>query len=446
MDKLIVSGGSPLKGTIAVAGAKNVALKILVASLLTDEEIILHNVPLIRDVALMLDVLGALGVESKRDGHTIRAKHTHREDAKVPLDVGARLRTSSMVMGPLLARFGTATTPNPGGCRLGARPIGRHVDALIAMGAEITYNSEDGYFYSIAKNGLQGTTVVFPKNTHTGTETLILAAVLAHGQTVLENAAEEVEIDDLIACLNQMGAKIHRANARTIVIDGVKHLHGTEYTIMPDRNEEVTFAIAAVMTKGDLRVEHSQRQFLKPFLVQFKKAGGGMEPIDDTTTRYFYQGSLRPTDVATGAHPGFMTDWQAPWAVLMTQAEGASTVHETVFESRFSYVAELKKMGAHIEFYEPKVKSPETFYNFNWADRVPGSYPAITITGPTPLHNAILSISDLRAGATLILAALVAPGESVIHGVEQVDRGYEQIEERLVAVGAHMTRVKEETV
>lgn len=443
MDKFIIRGGIPLKGQITVAGAKNVALKILVASLLTDDELVIHNVPQIRDVFFMLEVLKVLGVTSAVDGHTVRVKHTHIPKAKVPLDVAARLRTSSMVMGPLLARYGEATTPNPGGCRLGARPIDRHIEALKTMGADITYRSSDGYFYGKTK-GLHGATIRFVKNTHTGTETLILAAVLARGQTILDNAAEEVEIDDLIACLNQMGAKIRREDGRKIIIDGVSALHGTEYSIMPDRNEEVTFAIAAVMTGGDIIVKNSSRKNLTAFLSVFTKAGGHYQPVDNTTTRYLSDGTLRPTDVVTAPYPAFMTDWQAPWAVLMTQAKGVSTIHETVFESRFSYVAELTKMGAHIDFYDPKIENPAGFYNFNWKDRVNGYHQAIRIIGPTRLHNAVLEINDLRAGATLIIAALSAAGESIIHGVEQVDRGYEKIEERLRTLGARIERVTEE--
>lgn len=443
MDKFIITGRVPLKGEIAVAGAKNVALKILVSSLLTDEEIIIHNVPFIRDVTLMLEVLAVLGVRNRRDGHTIHVTHNHIHNVKVPLEVAARLRTSSMVLGPLLARYGTATTPNPGGCRLGARPIDRHISALSHMGADIQYHSDDGYFYANTKE-LRGTTIRFPKNTHTGTETILLAAVLAHGRTTLENAAEEVEIDDLIACLNQMGANIRRTSPRTIVIEGVQKLHGTEYAIMPDRNEEVTFAIAGMMTGGDIIVKNSQRANLTAFLTEFTRAGGNFEEIDDTTTRYCCKGELKATDIITSPHPGFMTDWQAPWAVLMTQARGTSIIHETVFESRFSYVSQLLKMGAHIEFIDPRVPNPEAFYNFNWADRVEGYHQGIKITGPTILHNAVLEIDDLRAGATLILAALSAPGESVVLGVEQVDRGYEKIEERLAALGAKIKRVTEE--
>jgi UDP-N-acetylglucosamine 1-carboxyvinyltransferase len=405
---------------------------------------VVHNVPLIRDVTLMLEVLEILGAVSRIRGHTIYVTHNHIHNAKVPLEVAARLRTSSMVLGPLLARYGLATTPNPGGCRLGARPIDRHIGALKDMGADIQYHSDDGYFYAKTEL-LHGATVRFPKNTHTGTETLILAAVLARGRTVLENAAEEPEIDDLIACLNQMGARIRRTAPRTIVIDGVRSVHGTEYSIMPDRNEEVTFAIGALMTGGDVTVRHSSRGQLGAFLDLYSKAGGKYEESGTTSTRYHADRSLNATDITTGPHPGFMTDWQAPWAVLMTQAHGISTIHETVFESRFSYVSELKKMGAQIEFFDPKVAGPEVFYNFNWADRVKGNYQGIKIEGPTPLHNAVLEINDLRAGATLILAALSAPGESVVHGIEQVDRGYEKIEERLAALGAHIQRVTEES-
>lgn len=443
MDKLIVNGGVPLRGEITVAGAKNVALKILVASLLTDEEMVVHNVPLIRDVTLMLEVLSALGVTFHRNGHTVHVTHNHIHNAKVPLDVAARLRTSSMILGPLLARYKAATTPNPGGCRLGARPIDRHIGALKHMGADIQYHSDDGYFYAKTKE-LHGATIRFPKNTHTGTETLILAAVLARGQTVLENAAQEVEIDDLIACLNQMGARIQRKDPRTIVIDGVTSLHGTEYSIMPDRNEEVTFAIAGVITGGDIIIKNSSRRNLQAFFDAYGAAGGHLEEIDATTTRYYAQGQLASTDIVTRPHPGFMTDWQAPWSVLMTQAKGTSTIHETVFESRFSYVSQLLKMGARIKFFDPEVSNPESFYNFNWADRVTGYHQGIAIVGPTRLHNAILEIGDLRAGATLILAALSAPGESVVHGVEQVDRGYEKIEARLASVGARIRRIPEE--
>ncbi len=444
METFIVKGGKPLAGDVVLGGAKNVALKILIASLLTDEEIVIENVPHLSDVSALMDVLGELGVRGTFTGNTVKIKNgSVRGEPTVSLDAGARLRTSSMVLGPLLARYGKAHVPDPGGCRIGARPIDRHIEGLRAMGATVSYNSGDGYFHATAQK-LHGATVVFPKNTHTGTETILLAAVLADGRTVIENAAEEVEVNDLIACLSLMGAHIRRASSRTIVIEGVAKLRGVTYRIMPDRNEEVTFAIAAAVTKGSVTVGGSQRRHLSAFLDAFKKVGGGVMEIDETHTRYFRESPLAATDVVTAPHPGFMTDWQAPWAVLMTQAAGVSTIHETVFESRFSYVGELRKMGAQIDFYSPDVKNPETFYNFNWEDRAQDSHQGIQIHGPTPLHNAVMHANDIRAGATLILGALLSPGESYIHHVEKIDRGYEQIEVRLRALGADIVRRTEE--
>lgn len=444
MDKFIITGGIPLTGEIEIAGAKNVALKAIVASLLTDEEVVIRNAPRISDVFLMLEVVASLGHRIEFTDHTIRIKHNGQHSLVVPLEAGARLRTSSMVLGPLLTRYGAAKIPNPGGCRIGARPIDRHIEGLKKMGASINYNSKDGFFHAKAKK-LTGVTYTFPKNTHTGTETLMLGAVLAQGTTVLRNAAEEVEIDDLIALLNRMGASVRRTAPREIVIRGVSKLHGTEFNIMPDRNEEVTLAIAAAITGGKLTLINSRREYLSAFLEVFEKAGGIISEIDERTTTYSCGPKLYPTDVVTGPYPFFMTDWQAPWAVLMTQAGGISSIHETVFESRFSYVGELQKMGAKIDFFDPVVPSPEEFYNFNWKDRVPGYHQGIKITGPAELHNAILGIDDLRAGATLVLAALSAKGESYIHGVEQIDRGYETLEKKLESVGAQIRRINDQS-
>lgn len=445
MDTFVITGGKPLKGDVTLGGAKNVALKVLIASLLTDEELVIGNVPLLRDVFSLLEVLKGLGVTYSLDGHTLRIQNGHLKNSAVPLEAGARLRTSSMVLGPLLARRHEAKIPNPGGCRLGARPIDRHVSALRRMGATIDYNSKDGYFYAKAEK-LTGTTIEFPKNTHTGTETLLLAAVLAQGKTVLKNAAEEVEVDELITLLNAMGARIKRSGSREITIEGVAVLHGATHSIMPDRNEEVTFAIAAAITRGRIVVADSQRATLAAFLESFTKAGGMYEAVGDTATAYWMDDAPKPTDIMTGPHPGFMTDWQAPWAVFMTQATGISSIHETVFESRFSYVGELEKMGANVSFFSPPTDDPQTFYNFNLDDRIEGFRQAIKINGPTKLHNAVVDIHDLRAGATLILAALAASGESYVHGAEHVDRGYEKIEERLTQLGANIKRFKEEEV
>lgn len=441
MNKLLVSGGNKLKGTINVSGAKNVAMKVILAGLLTDEEIIIRNIPDISSVTGTIGILRELGVEvSKKDKHVLSIKGKGLNKFLVPLELGGFFRTGTMVVGPLLCRFGKAVVPNPGGCRIGRRPIDRHIEGLIKMGAKIDYN--DGFFQA-QTDKLQGTSFKFPSNTHTGTETLILAAVLATGETILENAAEEPEIDDLIKLLNMMGAKIKRLKNRKIVIKGVKKLSGVDFTIMPDRNEIVTFAIAAIATGGDLIISGTNRDYLKAFLDKLDQIDARWEPISDNKTRFYYKSQLKATDMETGPYPRFMTDWQAPWAVLMTQAKGFSIIHETVYEDRFGYVHELRKMGAKIDFFNPKVINPDKIYNFNWSDQIDGSFHAIKIHGPTKLHNAILEVSDLRAGATLILGALTAEGESVITGIEHIDRGYEKIEERLSILGAQIKRIKE---
>lgn len=442
MNKFIIKGERKLKGEISIFGSKNVALKILVAACLTGEEVIVENVPLISDFITMGDIIVHLGGKVSFKDHTVSIRLSNFSSEKISLEKAVEIRTSYMFLAPLLARIGKAVIPNPGGCRIGARPIDRIVDGLKKMGVEIQYSSKDGYFHAVAPKGLTGIQYKFSKNTHTGTETMILAAVLAHGRTILENAAEEPEIDDLINFLNQMGAKIVRKNSRTIVIDGVSNLKGTKFRIGPDRNEIVTFAVAAIITGGDIFVKDINRDGLNEFLDQLTACGGGFEEKNDGI-RFFYKGELTATNVATSFYPGFMTDWQGPWAVLMTKANGVSTIHETVYENRFTYVEELKKMGASIELYNPKLSKPEEVYNFNIKDDEGNFFHASRITGPTKLHNAILNISDLRAGATLVLAALAAKGESTIFGVEHLDRGYEQFDKRLKNLGAKIRRVVE---
>jgi len=369
METFVVTGKTPLIGDFTVAGAKNVALKALVVSLLTDDPIELTNVPEIRDVRLMLEVLGSLGVTHTWNNGVLKIQNGNTRMFTVPLEIGARLRTSSMVLGPLLARYGQAMIPNPGGCRIGARPIGRHIEGIRSMGTTIEYSSSDGFFHAKTNsNGLHGTHVTFEKNTHTGTETLLLAGVLASGITVIDNAAEEVEVDDLIALLVSMGADIVRSAKRQITIRGVKELHGTSHAIMPDRNEEVTAAAAAFVTDGSITVHNSRRDTIGAFLDACSSAHAGFEAVNENTTRYFRNGPLQPTTIETAIHPGFMTDWQAPWAICMTQANGISTIHETVFENRFSYVSELVKMGGVFEYFNPEVSDEQHFYNFDITD------------------------------------------------------------------------------
>ncbi len=440
MEKIIITGGRKLHGITHVSGAKNVAMKVILAGLLTDKPIYIRNTPLISSIRGTADIVKPLGVKVDiKSDHSMTIKGDNMGGFSVPLELGGLYRTATMVLGPLLARYGKAEVPNPGGCRLGKRPIDRHIQALEHMGAKIRY--KNGFFYAEA-SALVGAKIKFSHNTHTGTETVILAAVLARGETVIENAASEPEIDNLISLLNMMGAKIKRKSPRLIVISGVKRLIGAEFEIMPDRNEAVTFAIAAVATGGDIIIEGAQKIYLESFLSKLDQTGSKWMEIRKDVIRFYRQKTkLSSCDVVTKYHPEFMTDWQAPWALLMTQAQGMSTIHETVYEDRFGYVPELLKMGANINFYDPKISNPNDFYNFNWSDRREGTQHAIRIQGSTTLHNAILEVTDLRAGATLVLGALLAHGQSIVHGVEHIDRGYEKIEERLRKIGADIKRI-----
>lgn len=442
MEKFVITGGKQLQGEVVVSGAKNVALKTLIAACLTDEPVIIQNVPLIADFFVMLDMIKEMGGEVKLEDHQVTVHVKAFSKHELSLETAAKIRTSFMFLAPLLLRTGEAIIPNPGGCRLGARPIDRLVEGLNKMGANIAYRSDDGYFHAKAE-GLIGTNFRFQKNTHTGTETLIIAAVLAKGTTVLENAAEEPEIDELIALLNSMGAKIKRTADRIITIEGVEKLHGTTHRILPDRNEAITFAIAAVATKGDILVRGITEATITEFLKKYDAANGGYE-VKAEGIRFYYKGKVTAVDVETSPHPGFMTDWQAPWAILMTQADGKAIIHETVFENKFGYIADLKKMGAKVKLFNPDVKDPEIVYNFNLADDSPEYFHAVEITGPSTLHNAVATMVDLRAGAAIVIAALVAKGQSTIFGIEKLDRGYEDFEFRLTKLGATIKRVMEE--
>lgn len=446
MEKIVIKGGKKLTGKIGVSGAKNVALKALVAACLTSEEVVIKNIPLISDFMVMVAIIRELGGKVKIEDHTAYVRMKKFRTNKITLDEAAKIRTSSMFLSPLLIRTGKAVIPNPGGCRIGARPIDRTVKGLEKMGFETFYNSDDGYFYFKKNNNKkEGKNVAyrFEKSTHTGTETLIMAAVLGFGKTILENAACEPEVDELITLLTQMGAKIkEKGKRRTIEITGVEKLHGTEFSIGPDRNEIATLAVAAILTKGDIFIKNIKNIEISAFIEKFEQAGGGIERKEDGI-RFFYKGPLKAIDVQTSAYPGFMTDWQGPWAVLMTHAKGKAIIHETVYENRFGYVKELKKMGANIILFNPDVKNPEETYSFNLSDNNPSYFHAIEVKGPTQLHNAVVEISDLRAGATLVLAALSASGESVILGAEHLDRGYEKIEAGLGSLGADIKRIKE---
>lgn len=440
MRKYIIAGGKPLSGEVTISGSKNVALKAIVAACLTSETVTIHNVPDILDVSIMLDLVREIGGEVEVDGHTVRITVPSIKTFKIPLEIGAKIRTSTLFLAPLLARLKEAVIPNPGGCRIGARPIDRIVDGLTQMNVSISYHSEDGYFHAKTKQ-LSGATYKFSKNSHTGTETLILTAVLAEGTTIIENAALEPEVDSLIDLLNSMGAKVQRIAEKRIEVQGVEKLHGTEFMLPHDRNEVVTFAVASVLTGGGIWIKDVDFSVLGEFLQECQNAGISIEKKGNLA-RFYAENGLLPTNIATSPHPGFMTDWQGVWAVLMTQAQGKSTILETVYENRFGYKEELVKMGAEIKFVPDNVANPEEVFNFNYT-KDEESQQKIEILGITPLHNAVLEMSDLRAGATLVLAALIAEGTSVIYGVEQVERGYEAFNTRLKKLGAEISSEEE---
>lgn len=450
MAKYSIIGGNKLKGEVTLSGAKNVAFKALIAGFLTKEKVLIKNIPLIGDFFLTSEMLLGLGAEitidTKKHEATITAENINL--SHLPLEMGAKSRAAAMLFGPLLARTGKAIIPNPGGCKLGARPIDRHIEGLEKMGAIIKYE-KDGFFHaSLMNKKLKGTKYVFDKNTHTGTETLIMAGVLATGETILENAAEEPEVDDLINLLNKMGAKIKRVNNRTIIIEGVNELHGAEYEVMPDRNEAVTYAVAALATGGEITIKNCQPQYLKSFLSFLSisnfeildPVSSFQLPNSSTVVKFKSKEKILPQSIVTGPHPGFMTDWQGPMAVLLTQAKGTSIIHETIYENRFGYVSELVKMGAHIENFQPEIKNPENYYNFNWECREKEMGQAIKIYGGNKLHSANVKIKDLRAGASLVLAALTASGKSELDGIDQIERGYEDLDKKLNLLGAKITK------
>ncbi len=438
MAKFMIEGGQPLRGEIALLGAKNASIKLLIASLLTKEKCQLDRLPNIGDVQTTIAILQALGVKIKATGdYRVSLDSRGLGNFVIPQGIGQQSRSASMFVGPLIARFGRAEWPVSGGCKIGQRPIDRHLEGLEKMGIQIDF--QNGGYRAKAKK-IRGVEYRFAKNTHTGTETLIMAAVLAEGKTVLENAAQEPEIDDLILFLNKMGSRIKRPRPRTIVIQGVKSLVGAEHRLMFDRNEAVTFACAALATDGKVFVKGAEPQHLTAFLKKLKEIGAGVE-IKPAGIKFFYRGPLKATQVATAPHPGFMTDWQPLWAVLMTQAQGKAMIHETVFENRFTYAPFLEKMGVKIDFFNPPVKHPEKIYNFNLQDDRPENFHAIRFSGPIALRGTEIAVPDIRAGATLTLAALAAKGKTTLANVSHIDRGYEKLDVRLCSLGARIKRL-----
>ncbi len=434
MSSFIITGGKPLYGSVRVGGAKNASYKLMLAALLADTPSRILNFSHISDVELVAKLINNLGAKAHQVGErAYMIDPTGLNIDEIDSESGEVSRASTLFIPALLTKFGRAVVPFPGGDKIGKRPLDRHFDGLQALGAQIEMTNNK---IIVTAQKLIGTKYRFHKSTHTGTETLIMAAVKATGTTILENAALETEIDDLIVFLNSMGAKITRKPDRVIEVIGVPHLYGAIHRIMPDHNQIVSFACAALGTKGDVIVENARPSDFMTFLEKLDAIGGGYE-VGQFGVRFFYKQPLQAIDISTGVHPGFKTDWQPLWVTLMTQAEGISTVHETVSENRFQYVDSLNSMGAKIELFNPPVDHPDQVYNFNLDSDQPESFHAAQITGPTPLHGGEFTVKDLRHGATLMVAGLIAEGTTILHDEhEQIDRGYETLEQTFQALGA----------
>ncbi len=436
MAKFIVKGGKPLFGEVTIAGAKNAASKMLVASLLTEEQCIFKSVPGIGELDIVYELLRNIGSQIDVAGPTVSVATPVIGNNKVT-ELSRRNRIPILALGPLLARTGEAEVPVLGGDKIGPRPVDIHLAGLEKLGARI--ETTDRSFRAWApEGGLHGAEVELRFPSVGATENVLLAAVLAKGRTVIRNAALEPEIIDLIKLLQKMGAIIELHPPRTIMIEGVERLHGTVHRVMPDRNEAVSFACLAIATNGRIRLRGAIQEHLITFLNAVRRVGGEYEVFEDGIA--FWRagrngdGALAPLSIRTDVHPGFMTDWQQPLAVVLTQANGTSLIHETIYEDRFAYANDLNQMGAHITVANACPESDPC----RFAEKAPAH--VASIEGPTPLHSANLTVRDLRSGMVDILAALVADGVSEIEGVEEIDRGYELIDARLRQLGADITR------
>ncbi len=416
-----IEGGLPLRGTVHVSGAKNAALKLLAAATLTGERCRFENVPEIEDVRVMTEVLTDIGVVVDHPAEGVYEVAAGDVDwLFIPLEAAAKMRASFILLGPLLSRFGQVIISNPGGDRIGRRPVNLHVDAMRALGAGIEYRN--GYYFAQAPGRLRGGEVTFPHVTVMGTENAMLAATLAEGHTVIRPAAQEPEIDDLIAFLRKMGADVRRTSPDTIEVDGRRRLRGADHAVVPDRIETGTFLIAAAVTGGRITLENAACDHVGALVELFGRVGipvaCGRTSIEIDATGVA-RGDMRAVDIETAPYPGLATDIQPPLCVLLTQAAGTSRVHEAVFEDRIEWLSELRKLGARLDIEDAHHAS---------------------IHGPVELHGAEATIGDLRAGASLILAALAAKGPSLIHGAHHVQRGYENIDRKFQQLGASITR------
>ena len=419
MDKLIISGGAPLSGDVRIAGAKNAALPILAATLLADGKMTVGNVPHLHDITTTMELLGRMGVHLVIDERMrIEVDTSTIRDFYAPYELVKTMRASILVLGPLLARFGKAEVSLPGGCAIGSRPVNLHIDGLRAMGADIEV--EGGYIRASAKR-LKGARLVLDVVTVTGTENLMMAAALADGVTVIENAAREPEVVDLANCINKMGGKISGAGTDTITIEGVETLVGTDYTVLPDRIETGTYLVAAAISGGSIRVKDTAPSLVDATLHKLREAGAEIESGDDWITLDMKGKRPKAVNVHTAPYPAFPTDMQAQFTALNAVAEGVGVITETVFENRFMHVQEMQRMGANI--------------------KLEGN--TAICAGVERLTGAPVMATDLRASASLVLAGLVAEGETVVDRIYHIDRGYENIEEKLEGLGARIRRVPE---
>jgi len=420
MDKFLIHGGTTLKGKIDISGAKNSALPCLAATLLTAETVTLHNVPYVKDLITqrrLLEDLGATVLTPELRTHKVTAKNI--ETFEAPYELVKTMRASVLALGPLLARFGQAKVSLPGGCAIGTRPIDLHLRAFEQLGAVVSLESGD-VVAKAPKGRLIGAEVLFEKVTVTGTENVMMAASLANGKTVIRNAAQEPEIEDLAKLLNKMGARIKGAGTPIMEIEGVENLGSAEHTIIPDRIETGTFIVAAAITHGELEIKSCSPEHIKAVIEKLRDTGVEIEELNQSTLSVRCSAAgMKAKDVTTEPHPLFPTDMQAQYMALMTQAEGTSTVTETIFENRFMHASELIRMGADIQISGNKA----------------------TVQGRTPLTGARIIASDLRASASLVLAALCASGETLIDRVYHIDRGYETIVDKLSSIGANIERI-----
>ncbi len=421
MQAMVIEGGTPLEGTVRISGAKNAALPLIAAAVLTEEECVLRGVPQLTDVLFMLKILERLGVETAFEGDVVRIR-AERVSGCVPYDYVRKMRGSICLLGPLLARLQEARVSMPGGCVIGPRPVDLHIKGMRALGARIEL--EGGYIHAKAPAGLHGTRIYLAGKagpTVLGTANVMMAATLSRGETIILNAACEPEIVDLARFLNRMGARIEGAGSPTIRIEGVDRLHGAEHTIIPDRIEAATYAIAAAATGGTVRIEHARIDHLDAVIDRLSQTGVEVQPLSSDAFQVKGQPPFEAIDVTTAPYPGFPTDVQAQICALLTQAKGVSVVTERIFEARFMHVSELARMGASI--------------------RVEG--PHAIIHGPTPLIGAPVMASDLRASAALVIAGLMAKGKTLVRRIYHLDRGYEQLDQKLRRLGAKIYRINE---